>query len=75
MFVYPNHTEIRIRKLNPNSEMSINIPNGLAGSREISGIPLIAKASPKMMPERDSIRGLAIRGLDRTIDSSERNRR
>jgi hypothetical protein len=58
MFVYANQTEIKIKKLNPNSRRSTNIANGLAGIREISGIVLIANASPKMMSESDSIRGL-----------------
>ena len=75
MLVYPNHTDIKIRKLNPNSEMSINIPNGLPGSREIMGMVLIARASPKMMSDSDSIRGLAIRGLVRIIISSKEESR
>ena len=58
MFVYANQTEIKIKKLNPNSRRSTNIANGLAGIREISGIVLIANASPKIMSESDSIRGL-----------------
>jgi hypothetical protein len=57
-FVYANQTEIKIKKLNPNSRRSINIPNGLVGIREISGIVLIANASPKIRSESDSIRGL-----------------
>jgi hypothetical protein len=58
MFVYPNHTEIRIRKLNPNSARSINIPDGLAGIREIREIVPIERASPKTIltnSESDSI--------------------
>jgi hypothetical protein len=58
MFVYANQTEIKIKKLNANSRRSINIANGLAGIREISGIVLIANASPKIRSESDSIRGL-----------------
>jgi hypothetical protein len=58
MFVYPNHTEIKIRKLNPNSAMSINILNGVAGTREIREIAPIDRVSPKMRSESDSIRGL-----------------
>jgi len=75
MFVYSDHTEIKIMKLNPNSEMSIIIPNGLAGSREIRGMVLIARASPKMISESDSIRDLAIRGLGRTIVPSKEESR
>jgi len=71
MFVYPNHTDIKIKKLNPNSAISTNIPNGLRGMREIKGIVLIAKASPKIMSESDSIRGLSIRGLVRFDVSSK----
>lgn len=59
MFVYANQTEIKIKKLNPNSRRSINIANGFAGIREINGIVLIANASPKIRSESDSIRGLA----------------
>ena len=68
IFVYANQTEIKIRKLNPNSEMSISIPNGLAGIREIRGIVLIAKARPKIRSESDSIRGL---GRDVTASKEE----
>ena len=57
MCVYANHTEIRIRKLNPNSKMSINILDGVSGTREISEIAPIDRASPKMRSESDLIRG------------------
>ena len=60
MFVYPNHTEIKIRKLNPNSEMSINILNGVTGTREIREIAPTDSASPKIRSESDSIRGLGL---------------
>ena len=58
MFVYPIHTEIKIRKLNPNSATSTNIPSGLVGSREINEIAPIDRASPKIIltnSESDSI--------------------
>ncbi len=58
MFVYANQTEIKIKKLNPNSRRSINIANGLVGIREIRGIVLIAKPRPKIRSESDSILGL-----------------
>ncbi len=74
MLVYPNHTDIIIRKLNANSETSITIPKGFAGSREIKGTVLIANASPKMISESDSMRGLWIRGLDSFVISSKKNR-
>ena len=58
MFVNPNHTETRIKKLNPNCEMSINILDGVAGTRETREIAPIDRASPKMRSESDSMRGL-----------------
>ena len=58
ILVYLNHTEIRIRKLNPNCAMSINILDGVSGMREIREMAPIDRASPKMRSESDSIRGL-----------------
>jgi len=60
MLVYPTHTDIRMRKLKPNSARSTRIPTGLAGSLVISGMLLIARARPKMMSDNDSILDLAI---------------
>ena len=50
-----------MRKLNPNLARSIKIPKGFAGSLEINGILLMARARPKMISERDSILDLAMR--------------
>ena len=58
MFVYPNHTEIKIRKLKPNSAISITILNGVPGTREIREMAPIDNASPKIRSDSDSIRGL-----------------
>jgi len=60
MFVYPNQTEIKIRKLNPNSAISINILNGVAGTREIREMAPIDRARPKIRSESDSIRGFGL---------------
>jgi len=53
-----------MRKPKPNSEMSTIIPNGLAGSLDMRGTVLMAKASPKMISESDSILGREMRGLE-----------
>jgi len=71
MLVYPIHTDIRMRNPKPNSEMSTSIPNGFWGSLEISGIVLIARASPKITSERDSILGREMPGLEAVVFCSK----
>jgi len=64
ILVYLSQTEIRITKLTVNPTISLLISAGLPGGLLIRDSAPIESASPKIMSERDSIRGL---GLDCSI--------
>ena len=61
--VYLSHTEISMRKLNPNPKMSATTSLGLTAGLLSSDNDPIESASPNIKSERDSILGFGIRPL------------
>ncbi|HUO42501.1 MAG TPA: hypothetical protein VMU35_05950 [Methylomirabilota bacterium] len=64
MAVYLSHTEINMKKLNPNPITPLTTSSGLTGGLLSSDDDPVESASPKIKSDRDSILGFGISPLN-----------